>query len=342
MIVRACAFTTEGWKLVDTLSECLEDLFFVKKNEDENLDEWVRTGFEYNAPILFVGAVGIAVRKIAPYVNNKLTDSPVVVVDDKGRFAVPLLSDHVGGAGELAEKIAAITKGQAVITTATDIRGLFAVDVFSRKNGLYITDKDGIKKVTSKLMDKGTISMAINPEITFSRSEVPECIEIVEYEGKRADVVIDNVSGFGKKNNDTLLTLIYKPFVIGVGCKKGTDFASIDGFIKGVFADNDIDIRMVSDMASIDLKKDEAGLLYFESRERIPFSVYSAELLQAVEGDFSESEFVKNITGVSCVCERAAILKAGDGAELVIPKTVGEGMTIAVSRRKARITVWEE
>ena len=113
--------------------------------------------------LVFIGACGIAVRAISPFIESKLTDSPAVVIDESGKFAVPLLSGHIGGANALAKKLADSLGAQPVITTATDINGAFAVDMFAESNGLYIENKDGIAKVTSKILSGQTVKMYIEP-----------------------------------------------------------------------------------------------------------------------------------------------------------------------------------
>lgn len=339
MLIRACAFTTEGWNLVRKIANGLPDYFFDMRKEGNNLEEWIKDSFQLGAPILFVGAIGIAVRKIAPYISNKLTDSPVIVVDECGRYMIPLLSDHVGGAGEIARNVASLLEAQVVLTAATDIHNLFSVDVFARKNGLVITDKDGIKRVSAKLLKEGAIRMAIAPSVEYSFEEIPEYISIVEYGDPSADVVVQTTEESLYSSHP--LYLIYKPFVIGVGCKKNTPFERLDGFIKENLSIQGIDINLVARMASIDLKKEECGLLYFECKNRIPFTVYTAEELDSVEGNFSISEYVRSVTGVSNVCERAAMKASGEGAQLIVKKIVQDGMTLAVSRRKARLVTWE-
>jgi len=342
MIIRVCAFTTEGWKLIETLQTHLPSVLFEPKEQNEDVDTWVKRGFELNAPILFVGAMGIAVRKIAPYVNSKLTDSPVIVMDEKGRFVVPVLSNHVGGANRIADLIAEAIGGQLVITTATDVQKAFAVDVFATDNGLKIVNKDAIKRVSSKLLEEGFIRMAINPGIDFDARFVPDCIHIVEFGKKEtdADVIID-LPDENSKITPAPLILLFKPYVLGGGCKKDTGFEKIESFFTEQLRRNGIDESLVAGMASIDLKSKEKGLLIYEAKHRIAYSTYSAEELQAVDGEFSESEFVRNITGVSNVCERAAIKLGGQGAELLVGKIAEEGMTFALGRRKARINIWD-
>ena len=117
-----------------------------------NCSEWAGEGFMEADALVFCCAAGIAVRAIAPWVKDKTTDPAVVVTDEKGLFAVPVLSGHIGGANELAVEIARVTGGTPVVTTATDVNGLFAVDVFAEKNCLYLTDMKLAKEVSAALV----------------------------------------------------------------------------------------------------------------------------------------------------------------------------------------------
>ena len=108
--------------------------------------------FEDCDAIVFIGACGIAVRSIAPFVKSKKIDPAVVVVDEQGQFAISLLSGHIGGANELTEEIAEILRAQSVITTATDLNDKFAVDVFAKKNGCFISDMELAKEISAALL----------------------------------------------------------------------------------------------------------------------------------------------------------------------------------------------
>lgn len=356
MIIRTCAWTTEGWKLADRISENVKEHFFDYRSADEEVDSWVEAGFGLNAPILFIGALGIAVRKIAPFGENKLIDSPVIVTDEKGQFVIPVLSGHVGGANELARDISKAINAQLVLTTATDVQNVFAIDVFAKHNGLRIVNKDGIKKISSKLLNGNKITMVIDSDIEYSSEEVPDYIDIIDYKeavknsleidvyiansgSATAGVLVDADEASVEKNPSLLLE--YKPYIIGIGCRKNIEFEKLDTFVKEQLECNDIDINLVAGIGTIDIKKSEKGLLYFETKNRIPLVTFSAQELQEVEGEFSNSDFVKEITGVSNVCERAAMKLAGEEGELLLHKIAQNGMTLAVSRRKARINVWK-
>ncbi len=342
MIFRMCAFTTRGWKLADKIENIIDDSVFERKAIDKDTDNWVNECFESRLPIIFIGAMGIAVRKIAPFVQSKLTDSPVIVVDETGKYIIPILSNHVGGANELARKIADAIKGELVITTATDVNDAFAVDIFAKNNGLLIINKDGIKRVSKKILEDKSINVFVSKSIEVV-TNIPDYIQLTGTE-EEADVLVKmpkEMPEADTSDNTNKLYLIYKPYILGVGCKKDTEVSKLNAFIEQTLADNNIDESLVAGMASIDLKSKEKALLYFEAKHRIPFVTFDANQLQDVQGEFSDSDFVKEITGVSNVCERAAMKLAGKRAELILPKLANDGMTIAISKRKARIDTWE-
>ena len=132
--------------------------------QDKSLSEWTGSMFEEKRALVFIGAAGIAVRAIAPFVRDKMTDPPVVAADEAGHFCIPLLSGHVGGANELAERMADWLQGIPVITTATDVNGVFAVDVFAVRSGLCITDRKEAKEISAWLLDGGKVGFFCDPE----------------------------------------------------------------------------------------------------------------------------------------------------------------------------------
>ena len=152
MVIYICAFTDQGLKLINKIKDASQDNIWVIKNKEDNITQWISQAFTQRLPIVFIGAVGIAVRLIAPFIKDKLTDSPIIAIDEKGKYVIPILSGHVGGANLIAKQIARVIKGESIITTATDIEKVFAVDVFAKKNGFNIDNKDGIKKVSSKIL----------------------------------------------------------------------------------------------------------------------------------------------------------------------------------------------
>ena len=331
-----------------------------------DIREFAAQAFERKEPILFIGACGIAVRSIAPYVKDKKTDPPVIVMDEKGKYVIPILSSHLGGGEKLAELLSEILGGQLINTTASDVNQRFAVDTFAKTNGLKISDMKKAKDVAAAIVDgkKCIISIsrrdfevegALPDEVTVQwvENSVPQgedsgiqyvkvmisnrtdelvCTDMIEeaaLQSKTADMT-------GK----IPLQLIPKNVILGVGCKKGKNVQELMAFILCVLDQLKLVPDAVKCMASIDLKKDEQGLLQAAEILNVPFLTFSSEKLEKQQLPeetecFSESEFVKEVTGVSNVCERAAVAA---GADYLIQKKVSyQGMTLAVGIQKGTI-----
>lgn len=347
------SFTEKGahlsLKLLDMLSEEGENAWLYTKCSKyrdgsinkrlryvySNTDEWAKVQMSAKNGLLFIGACGIAVRAIAPWVVNKLYDSPVLVMDELGTYVIPILSGHVGGANEIAVKIGEMTGSIPVITTATDLNKSFAVDIFAKKNYLYIENKNGIAKVSSKVLRGEKINIAIESHGYGHDSRFANQIKIVDFPPKQpVDVIITT----GNCGYNADLVLRPREYVLGMGCKRDKEPEKIAGYIDQTLTALGISKNQVYAICSIDKKRDEAGFLQWSSLERIPFITYSAEELEDVEGDFEVSQFVKSQVGVDNVCERAALKGCGGGGELVYRKHASDGMTIAVAKRDWRVS----
>ncbi|MGN0163663.1 MAG: hypothetical protein ACI4EA_08830, partial [Candidatus Ornithomonoglobus sp.] len=158
MNISIISFTANGDALNKRISEYFADDVVHQTGKYLNpkscsLAEWTGKAFGKSELIIFVGAAGVAVRAIAPYMVKKDTDPAVLVVDEAGRFVIPLLSGHIGGANTYAAVLAERLGGQAVITTATDINGVFAVDTWAVNNGYVIDNTEEIKRISGALLD---------------------------------------------------------------------------------------------------------------------------------------------------------------------------------------------
>lgn len=293
--------------------------------------EWAGEQMRQKNALLFIGACGIAVRAIAPFLTDKLKDPPVLVMDEKGKYVIPILSGHMGGANELALFLAGVTGAEPVITTATDVNGRFAVDLFAKKNGLFILNKEGIAKVSAKVLAGREITFSIEAGHEKQGMDLPEGIRRIPYPPKEAvDILVSSKA----ENMHAEIFLKPREYVIGVGCKKGKEAACIEEFITEKLEEYDICTEQLLAIASVSCKKEEEGLLAFGRKTGIPFLTYTAEELGAVEGEFQGSSFVLKQVGVDNVCERAAIKACGESGSLVCRKCAKEGMTIAIAKRE--------
>lgn len=284
--------------------------------------DWAGSGFQAADALVFCCAAGIAVRGIAPHVHSKKTDPAVIVVDETARFVISLLSGHIGGANELAAELAADLGATPVITTATDLNGLFAVDVFSEKNHLYIESMALAKEVSAALLAGEAVGFCSDLPV---RGPVPP--ELSQDGPERIGVCV--TADPARAPYEKTLRLIPKRYAAGLGCRRGKDAGEMARFFAEKLADRGVDPRSLRCIASVDLKRDEACLLALAEQYKVPFVTYSAEELNALPGEFSGSDFVKGVTGVDCVSERAAALAAG--GRIVCKKIAGEGMTFALA-----------
>lgn len=272
--------------------------------------------------LVFVGACGIAVRKIAPFIRDKRRDPAVVCVDERGNFAVSLLSGHIGGANGLTGRIGAHLGAIPVITTATDVNGKFSVDTWATEHNCAISSMKLAKAVSAAVLER---EVPLASDFPLPRS-LPDGIVPGE-----TGALGMSLSVWKKEPFVQTLRLIPRILRLGIGCRRDTPAEAISQAVDAVFSENALDFRGVSCAASIDLKKEEQGLLAFCREREIPISFYSAEQLQAVEGTFTPSEFVRRVTGVENVCERAALFGAD---RLLVKKTACHGVTVAVAIEK--------
>jgi cobalt-precorrin 5A hydrolase len=289
------------------------------RHKDGTLREWTEQAFKSCELLVFVGAVGIAVRAIAPFVKSKACDPAVLAIDEAGRFVVPVLSGHIGGANRIASEVAKKIGATAVITTATDINGVFAVDVWATENGFAIENIENIKKISSALLKNENVGLVSDFSV---KGELPQNVKCGE--NFECGIVI---SPFLKKTFRHTLNLVPKNAVwLGVGSKKNANEACLSD----LFDTTVLSEKAICGVASIDLKKDEKAVMCLAKRFGCEPLFFSAEQLNCAKGDFESSEFVLGVTGVDNVCERSAVLAAKNG-RIILKKTCGQGCTMAAA-----------
>lgn len=354
MKIAIIAFSLTGYaagerlmKKLRSQGECVT-LFGKSKYLPDSLEEplkvWTGRQFEICDGILFIGACGIAVRSIAPYVVSKKTDPAVLVMDEGEKYVISLLSGHLGGANELAERISALTGAVPVVTTATDIHGAFAVDVFAKNSGCRILHMPAAKEVSAALL-------AGEPVGFYSEFPVegvlPQGLFLCDREGR----ILSGIEAGGQEKPsvgvavtihedclpfDATAVLVPPVAVIGIGCRKGKEAESIEEAVRTALTGCKVLPQAIGQVTSIDLKAEEPGILAFVRKREIPFQTFSAEELNQVPGAFTSSGFVKSVTGVENVCERSAVLASGQG-RLIQRKIAAHGVTAALAVREWRV-----
>ena len=324
----AVCFSANGAKIIEKINMACEDrdiapltCYALTSSEDipddfirvsEDVYKWTSENFSEGNALIFVGAMGIAVRALSGLPKDKLSDCPVLVIDDAGRFVIPVLSGHAGSANKLAEIIASFIDAIPVITTSSDVNGVFSVDTFAVENRLTIAEKAGIKKVTSRALE--------NKKVTLSIKDYPP--------REPVDVIVAD-----ETDAEHLLLLKPKMYTVGLGMKKDKDPDEVEKFFLETLKQNSLDVSDIYALCTIDIKEDEPAVLNLRDKYRIPVLSFDAELLKKAPGEYTASEFVRETTGVDNVCERSAVLGAGTGSMLVLKKTAKDGMTVAIAKR---------
>ena len=327
------------------------------------LSAWSGDRFGDSEALIFVGACGIAVRAVAPWVRDKFQDPAVVAVDEGGRFVIPLLSGHVGGANRLARLLAGSLGAVPVITTATDVSGKFAVDVFAAENGCAISDRRLAKEISAAVLAgeripllsdfplegefpreiyvcKKSAAGGESPTGPVGRGESPAgpAAELKERAGGlRIRITLSDREREGE------LRLIPRAAVLGMGCRRGVSEEELWRAAERALGEAGVDRRGLRALASVDLKKNEEGLIRLAARLQVPFLTFSAEELNRLPGEYSSSDFVKRTAGVDCVCERAAMAAAclgGGRGRLAAGKRAFGPVTAAVAA--AEQTIWAQ
>ncbi len=295
------------------------------------LAAWTEGAWGASDALLLVGAAGIAVRAIAPHVRSKASDPAVVVLDEGARFSVALLSGHLGGANELAREVAVATGAEAVVSTATDGRGVWAVDMWARRAGLLVANPAAIKHVSARLLAGGRVALYADVPVS---GRAPEGVDLVS-RAAEADVVVspfarEGEGGHGGEHvSAEVLRLVPRSISCGIGCRRGVARKAVEEAFMLACEKAGVFPEAVSRVASIDVKAREAGLVSFCEARSLPFRTYTACELAHVAGSVSPSPFVRETVGVDNVCERAALAAGG---ALVLPKFAHEGVTVAFAQ----------
>jgi cobalt-precorrin 5A hydrolase len=306
---------------------------------DQLAQELSRVFAQYRGHV-FIMSTGIVVRLVAPLIRHKTVDPAIVVVDDRGRHAISLLSGHLGGANALTREIAKRIDAAPVITTATDVNQVPAIDMIAKEKDLRIENPEAIKSVNMAFLT-GIRSLLHDPyhlvRHALPESAVARGVDVANPESNRYESgSSENLPGVFV--DDILVDLppqilVLRPgsLVAGIGCNRNTAKAEIKGLLLAVMKNHRLAVGSLKCIASVSIKNDEPGLLDLAADLGLPITFFDKPELKQVEGIQTPSAMVEKHLGVKSVCEAAAILASNQGS-LIVPKHTTPNVTVAIAR----------
>ena len=309
----------------------------------------LRQNWKTGSALVCVAAAGAVARCVAPLLKSKQSDPALLVLDEQGRFVVPLSGGHAGGANALAQHIAGMLGGQAVITTASDTQGLPALDLLGRELGWTLEATGNATQAASALVNAEPVAVVQECGATnwLNQSWPPNLRRVAGVRRLRKAgnfkallVITDRATAAVGRDlgaNAALwkTTLLYRPKTlwVGMGCRRGVKKAALKELLSQTFKSACLSEKSISGFASLDLKMDEPGLLDLARDLGVPVRFFSAEALNQCKPFIKPSALVEIHTGAWGVAEPAALLAAGV-KKLVVRKMKNRMATIAVARRE--------
>lgn len=339
--------TDEGEKLAHKLAAAHPGDIYNKENFKENL----RAGFSKYDSLVCIMATGIVVRILAPLIVHKTSDPAVVVLDQKGKHAISLLSGHLGGANDLAREMAAISGGEAVITTATDVAGELSFDTFAKKYDMAIENIDQLKHISGALLAGKKVNVFTDKNVEklypeLAEEQKREMIDISplsdnidNVESDIPAVVIDEGFSLSKPTTSPLAPILYlRPRTIcaGIGCKRNMEQKPIEEALLQTLKEEGIHPLSLKCIATIPLKSDEPGIIGTAANLNVPLEIIPTEEIEKLDINqlgIATSEFVASQTGVLSVSTSCSYLASGKGT-ILRDKAKYRGITIALSKEK--------
>jgi cobalt-precorrin 5A hydrolase / precorrin-3B C17-methyltransferase len=321
-VIGLVAATANGRKNAAHLERSWPDARIYQEKPKEALR---RAWRECDAIVLFL-AVGAAVRLVAPLLEDKRRDPGVVCVDDAGRFAVALAGGHGGGANALAGRVADSLGATPVVTTASDVTDVPALDSLGSELGFDIEEGSDLAAVGAALVSGERVTLV--SDVRWPLGPLPE--NVVRAEDLQAPMILISDRALSVPRP----AVVYRPLslVAGVGCSRGAKAAEILDLLDRALEEAGLSKKSVASLASVEAKSDEAGLLEAAEELGVPLRFHAAEELSGIEVP-NPSSVVKDAVGTPSVAEASVL---ASGAELVLEKRKSGMATVAVGRLPAR------
>jgi cobalt-precorrin 5A hydrolase len=348
------AITKHGVELARKLNQSFQnaDLYYMskfEKGDESNRNIQMFKGsvrlllpplFQSYKGIILIISLGAVVRMIAPILKDKKTDPGVVVIDDKGENVISVLSGHLGGANELTKEVAEMLGARPVITTASDVQKTIPVDLFGKRFGWVWDSAEKLTPVSASVVNEEHVAVIQEsgetgwwdydsplPPTIKSYSSINSAMQ----EKPDAALVITHRILTEKEEEILRNGVLYRPkvIVLGIGCNRGTTSEEIESVIKETLSELNFSLKSVKAICTINLKKDEEGLLEVVNKYGWEFTYFTPEELNTVSME-QPSDTVYKFTGAYGVSEPAALLYS-NVTKLALVKKKSGNVTISVA-----------
>ena len=325
------SITKNGNNLAEKVSQALggADLFTLekwRKNDFKAIEGGVsgfsNTLFAQYSRLIYIMATGVVVRSIAPLLTDKTKDPAVVVMDEQGHNVIALLSGHLGGANELAQKIASELGANPVITTASDVNHLPSVDMLAKAHHLVIDSMTDAKTVTAQLVNGEPVAL-IDPYHI-----VAETAPFSDDNLSKGAILVSNKAHI--QTEKPTARLIVKNIVLGLGCRKGVDPKLMMQFIADTCKGLNIDMRAIKTIASASVKSEEEAIWKASEALNCAIKFYDVDTLKTVDHLFEGSTFVLGKIGVKSVSATSAYVAGAKKGRFLALKNIRQGITLSV------------
>lgn len=306
-------------KLKKNFADYNIDVYTLKKFDVDNtlqiedFTEKLTENFNSYDGHIFIMASGIVIRKISTLLKSKDVDPAVLLIDEGKHFVISLLSGHLGGANELTENISTNLNLVPVITTSSDITGKIAVDSIAQKLNAELSDLKSAKDVTSLIVDGKKVNLLL-----------PKNVKISDNGNSNGLILVSN------RKNVEITKIVPKNLILGIGCRKNTSASDIIKAIENLLDKHNLEIKAIKHIATVDVKKDEQGLIEAAKFLGLELKVISREEIKKVEHLFEGSDFVLENIGVKAVSEPVALLSSAQNGEFIVMKSKHNGITISI------------
>lgn len=329
MKIAIISLTNNGKTLAMNISNALKEDHTVVRVDTfhKNVKQTLENIFQEYDCIVGIMATGVMVRNVCKLIRSKNVDPAILIIDEKGKHVISLLSGHLGGGNIFSIKIASLIDAEPIITTATDINNKLGVDSLARKYYFKVNDVYKIKPINLALINNESVSITFNPkhDYIWDDLKVKESYQKVKNDSEFIEVSYGTIT----------INLKPKRIVVGIGSRKNIDSYSVINAIKSTMKILGLPVKRVDSIATGQMKENEKGIIYAAEELGIPLEIISDKLMKNFKNDdITSSDFVMEKFGVPGVCEPSSLIAAGKGSTLIFRKKSYNGVAVAVAVSK--------